>query len=64
MIISIFHFKFTSSLFIGTTLGSVIVITIQLPNNGESRLKEAVVVTPSGTIFRNKGSVLAMLVKT
>jgi len=50
-------FQLNASLFIGTTLGSVIVNTIRLP---DARLNEPVVVTPNGTIFKNKGSVISM----
>jgi syntaxin-binding protein 5 len=46
---------------VGTSLGSILVISICLPNGGkEVRKLEPVNVTPSGTIFRIKGPILMM----
>ncbi|XP_033635112.1 syntaxin-binding protein 5-like isoform X1 [Asterias rubens] len=45
---------------VGTTLGSVLVIVINLPPPGEQRYTQPVIVTPSGTILRLKGSTLLM----
>ncbi|XP_013422005.1 syntaxin-binding protein 5 [Lingula anatina] len=47
-------------LWVGTSLGSVIVIVLNLPPPGEQRLNQPVIVSPSGTIFRLKGAILAM----
>ncbi|XP_025098428.1 syntaxin-binding protein 5-like isoform X3 [Pomacea canaliculata] len=48
-------------LWVGTSLGSVIVINLNLPGlNGDQRLQQPVIVSPSGTIFRLKGSIVGM----
>ncbi|ESO87245.1 hypothetical protein LOTGIDRAFT_154747 [Lottia gigantea] len=47
-------------LYVGTSLGSVIVIVLNLPPPGDQRLTQPVIVSPSGTIFRLKGAILAM----
>ncbi|XP_022100438.1 syntaxin-binding protein 5-like [Acanthaster planci] len=47
-------------IWVGTTLGSVLVIVINLPPWGEQRYTQPVIVTPSGTILRLKGSTLLM----
>jgi syntaxin-binding protein 5 len=47
-------------LYVGTTLGSLIGIVINLPERGEARLSEPVVVSPSGSLFRLRGAVLTM----
>ncbi|XP_064627191.1 syntaxin-binding protein 5-like isoform X7 [Lineus longissimus] len=47
-------------LWVGTSLGSVLVINLQLPIATEARQTEPVTATPSGTIFRLKGTILAM----
>ncbi|KAK6170712.1 hypothetical protein SNE40_019034 [Patella caerulea] len=47
-------------LYVGTSLGSVIVIVLNLPTSEEQRATQPVIVSPSGTIFRLKGSILAM----
>ncbi|XP_041353859.1 syntaxin-binding protein 5-like isoform X4 [Gigantopelta aegis] len=47
-------------LWVGTSLGSVIVIVLNLPPSGEQRVSQPVIVSPSGTIFRLKGAILAM----
>lgn len=47
-------------LWVGTSLGSVLVIVLNLPPNGDQRMSQPVIVSPSGTIFRLKGSILAM----
>ncbi|XP_076372767.1 syntaxin-binding protein 5-like isoform X6 [Tachypleus tridentatus] len=48
------------SLWVGTSLGSVIVVLLTLPANGDIRLTQPVIVSPSGTIYRMKGSVLSV----
>ncbi len=53
-------FNLSASLHVGTTLGSVISIIVSLPESGESRASEPVVVSPSGSLFRQRGKVLAM----
>ncbi|KAK3089384.1 hypothetical protein FSP39_003169 [Pinctada imbricata] len=47
-------------LWLGTSLGSVLVIVLNLPPPGEQRLSQPVIVSPSGTIFRLKGAILTM----
>ncbi|CAH1230193.1 STXBP5 [Branchiostoma lanceolatum] len=47
-------------LWVGTTLGSVLVIVLNLPPQGDQRLTQPVIVSPSGTILRLKGAILAM----
>ncbi|KAK9411654.1 syntaxin-binding protein 5 [Crotalus adamanteus] len=47
-------------LWVGTTLGTVLVIALNLPPGGEQRLIQPVIVSPSGTILRLKGAVLRM----
>ncbi|XP_030627575.1 syntaxin-binding protein 5a isoform X2 [Chanos chanos] len=48
------------SLWVGTSLGTVLVISLNLPPAGEQRLLQPVIVSPSGTLIRLKGSVLRM----
>ena len=43
---------------VGTSLGSVIFIIINLPDRGDPRTSEPVVVSPSATLFRIRGSLL------
>ncbi|KAL8621917.1 hypothetical protein ACOMHN_046121 [Nucella lapillus] len=48
-------------LWVGTSLGSVIVINLNLPGlNGDQRAQQPVIVSPSGTIFRLKGAIVCM----
>ncbi|XP_042225803.1 uncharacterized protein LOC121868878 isoform X1 [Homarus americanus] len=47
------------TLWVGTSLGSVIQVMVSLPSQ-ETRATTPATVSPSGTIFRLKGSVLAM----
>ncbi|XP_015281801.1 PREDICTED: syntaxin-binding protein 5 isoform X2 [Gekko japonicus] len=47
-------------LWVGTTLGTVLVIALNLPPGGEQRLVQPVIVSPSGTILRLKGAILRM----
>lgn len=47
-------------LWVGTSLGSVLVIVLNLPPPGDQRLSQPVIVSPSGTIFRLKGAILTM----
>ncbi|XP_078505378.1 syntaxin-binding protein 5 isoform X5 [Lissotriton helveticus] len=47
-------------LWVGTTLGTVLVIVLNLPPAGEQRLDQPVIVSPSGTILRLKGAILRM----
>ncbi|XP_052832426.1 syntaxin-binding protein 5 isoform X2 [Octopus bimaculoides] len=46
-------------LWVGTSLGSVLVIVLNLPSQ-EQRNFQPVIVSPSGTIFRLKGAILTM----
>ena len=45
---------------VGTSLGSVITVIINLPDRGDPRSSEPVVVSPSGTLFRIRGAVMSM----
>lgn len=47
-------------LWVGTTLGTVLVIALNLPPGGEQRLLQPVIVSPSGTILRLKGAILRL----
>ncbi|ELU03639.1 hypothetical protein CAPTEDRAFT_91323 [Capitella teleta] len=47
-------------LWVGTSLGSVLVISLNLPEGADDRRIQPVIVSPSGTIFRLKGSILAL----
>ncbi|XP_072499765.1 syntaxin-binding protein 5 isoform X4 [Notamacropus eugenii] len=47
-------------LWVGTTLGTVLVIALNIPPCGEQRLLQPVIVSPSGTILRLKGGILRM----
>ncbi|XP_030050836.1 syntaxin-binding protein 5 [Microcaecilia unicolor] len=47
-------------LWVGTTLGTVLAVVLNLPPGGEQRLLQPVIVSPSGTILRLKGAVLRM----
>ncbi|XP_070569216.1 syntaxin-binding protein 5-like isoform X4 [Ptychodera flava] len=47
-------------LWVGTSLGSVLVIMITLPSSEEQRRNEPVIVSPSGTVLRLKGAILCM----
>ncbi|XP_035715729.1 syntaxin-binding protein 5 isoform X4 [Folsomia candida] len=54
-------FSIWPTLWVGTSLGSIIVISIIIPVGGkEARKSEPVSVAPSGTIFRIKGPILMM----
>jgi syntaxin-binding protein 5 len=53
-------FTLTACTIVGTTLGSVVMIMVNLPDRGDPRLTEPVVVSPSGTLFRIRGMVLSM----
>ena len=50
----------SASLWVGTSQGSVLVILINLAAPGEPRLTQPVMVSPSGSIFRLKGSLLCV----
>ncbi|XP_074043890.1 syntaxin-binding protein 5 isoform X2 [Macrotis lagotis] len=47
-------------LWVGTTLGTVLAIALNIPPSGEQRLLQPVIVSPSGTILRLKGGILRM----
>jgi len=51
-------FHLNACLVVGTTLGSVIFVAINLPDRGDPRAEEPVVVSPSGTLFRIRGPLL------
>ncbi|XP_075449011.1 syntaxin-binding protein 5-like isoform X2 [Ascaphus truei] len=46
------------SLWVGTSLGMVLLITLNLPSTEEQRVTEPVMVSPSGTVLMLKGAVL------
>uniref|UniRef100_A0A8C1QWW2 Syntaxin-binding protein 5-like n=1 Tax=Cyprinus carpio TaxID=7962 RepID=A0A8C1QWW2_CYPCA len=50
----------TSSLWVGTSLGTVLAISLSMPPGGEQRLLQPVIVSPCGTLVRLKGSILRM----
>ncbi|XP_066532661.1 syntaxin-binding protein 5a isoform X2 [Hoplias malabaricus] len=50
----------TPALWVGTSLGTVLVISLNVPPVGEQRLLQPVMVSPIGTLIRLKGSVLRM----
>ncbi|KAL0967771.1 hypothetical protein UPYG_G00256690 [Umbra pygmaea] len=47
-------------LFVGTSLGTVLAVALNLPPAGEQRLMQPVIVMPSGTVACLKGSILRM----
>ncbi|XP_021076808.1 syntaxin-binding protein 5 isoform X3 [Mus pahari] len=47
-------------LWVGTTVGTAFVITLNLPPGPEQRLLQPVIVSPSGTLLRLKGAILRM----
>lgn len=49
-------------LWVGTSLGTVLVIVLGLPPSGEQRFLQPVIVSPSGTILRLKGAIMRMAV--
>ncbi|XP_062323172.1 syntaxin-binding protein 5-like isoform X2 [Osmerus eperlanus] len=50
----------TPCLYVGTSLGSVLAVALNLPPAGEQRLLQPVIVSPSGTLVRLKGSIQRM----
>uniref|UniRef100_A0A672QQJ7 Syntaxin-binding protein 5-like n=1 Tax=Sinocyclocheilus grahami TaxID=75366 RepID=A0A672QQJ7_SINGR len=50
----------TPSLWVGTSLGTVLAISLNMPPAGEQRLLQPVMVSPCGTLVRLKGSILRM----
>ncbi|XP_054724020.1 syntaxin-binding protein 5-like isoform X2 [Uloborus diversus] len=46
------------SLWVGTSLGSVLVFLLILPPPGDTRLLQPVIISPSGTIYRLKGGII------
>nr|XP_023855927.1 syntaxin-binding protein 5-like isoform X2 [Salvelinus alpinus] len=50
----------TPCLYVGTSLGTVLAVALNLPPAGEQRLLQPVIVLPSGTLARLKGSILRM----
>ncbi|KAF6728356.1 Syntaxin-binding protein 5 [Oryzias melastigma] len=68
--ISFFHFcetfarkgdsTLTPCLFVGTSLGTVLVLVLTLPPAGEQRQLQPVIISPVGMLVRLKGSVLRM----
>ncbi|XP_046669379.1 syntaxin-binding protein 5 isoform X6 [Homalodisca vitripennis] len=48
------------TLWVGTSLGSVLTVMLSVPAAGDSRLSQPVAVSPCGTIFRLKGCILTM----
>ncbi|RXN06266.1 syntaxin-binding 5 isoform X2 [Labeo rohita] len=50
----------TPSLWVGTSLGTILAISLNMPPAGEQRLLQPVIVSPCGTLVRLKGSILRM----
>uniref|UniRef100_A0A8B9R9P9 Syntaxin-binding protein 5-like n=1 Tax=Astyanax mexicanus TaxID=7994 RepID=A0A8B9R9P9_ASTMX len=50
----------TPALWVGTSLGTVLSISLSMPPAGEQRLLQPVIVSPSGTLIRLKGSIIRM----
>ncbi|XP_073712235.1 syntaxin-binding protein 5a isoform X2 [Misgurnus anguillicaudatus] len=50
----------TPSLWVGTSLGTLLAISLNMPPAGEQRLLQPVIVFPSGTFIRLKGGILRM----
>ncbi|XP_076844166.1 syntaxin-binding protein 5a [Brachyhypopomus gauderio] len=48
------------ALWVGTSLGTVLTISLSLPPAGEQRLLQPVIVSPGGTLFKLKGGVVRM----
>ncbi|XP_053087738.1 syntaxin-binding protein 5a isoform X1 [Pangasianodon hypophthalmus] len=48
------------ALWVGTSLGTVLAISLNIPPPGEQRLLQPVIVSPSGTFIRLKGSIIRM----
>ncbi|KAM9495395.1 syntaxin-binding protein 5a isoform 2-T2 [Clarias gariepinus] len=48
------------ALWVGTSLGTVLAISINMPPSGEQRLLQPVIVSPSGTFIKLKGSIVRM----
>ncbi|XP_023338537.1 syntaxin-binding protein 5 [Eurytemora carolleeae] len=53
-------FELSSCLFIGTSLGSILIIVIQLPETGELRESDPVIVSPSCSLLKLRSAVLEM----
>uniref|UniRef100_T1J3H8 Small ribosomal subunit protein uS4 n=1 Tax=Strigamia maritima TaxID=126957 RepID=T1J3H8_STRMM len=47
----------TATLWVGTSVGSVLVIAVNLPAAGELRQNQPVTLSPTGTIYRVKGAI-------
>uniref|UniRef100_A0A3Q2NN05 Syntaxin-binding protein 5-like n=1 Tax=Fundulus heteroclitus TaxID=8078 RepID=A0A3Q2NN05_FUNHE len=68
--ISSFHFcetfarkgdcTLTPCLYVGTSLGSVLVLALTLPAAGEQRQLQPVIISPTGMLVRLKGSIMRM----
>lgn len=68
--ISSFHFcetfarkgdsTLTPCLYVGTSLGTVLVLALTLPPSGEQRQLQPVILSPAGMLVRLKGSILRM----
>lgn len=54
------QFELSSCLVVGTSLGSIIVIIIQIPDHGDLRETEAVIVSPSNSLLRLRTAVLEL----
>lgn len=50
----------SASLWIGTSLGSILAIILTIPPGLEARQTQPVIVSPSGSIFRLKGAILSI----
>uniref|UniRef100_A0A7N8WYP1 Syntaxin-binding protein 5-like n=1 Tax=Mastacembelus armatus TaxID=205130 RepID=A0A7N8WYP1_9TELE len=52
----------TPCLFVGTSLGTVLVLALTLPPAGEQRQLQPVIISPTGMLVRLKGSILRMAI--
>lgn len=53
-------YTLTACALVGTSLGSVIFVIINMPDRGDPRSTEPVVVSPSGSLFRIRGALLSI----
>ncbi|KAF8784439.1 Syntaxin-binding protein 5 like protein [Argiope bruennichi] len=53
-------FVTSPTLWVGTNLGSVLIILLTLSSSDDERYTQPVIVSPSGTVYRLKGSILSV----
>ncbi|GBL82432.1 Syntaxin-binding protein 5 [Araneus ventricosus] len=54
------NFVTSPTLWVGTNLGSVLIILLTLSSSDDERYTQPVIVSPSGTVYRLKGSILSV----